>query len=143
MHVLIFDGYDEMDEAQQRIFEKRLKEFSNNEPEVRIVITSRKNYRQQIKDNKLKLFSDFSVYVLNALEEKNIRNYLASKNIDVNHFLKCTQSKNVYPLVYNPFYFMYLYDIYKDTHKLPNKNNLMKSICDKAFDLDDEKYNGL
>ena len=72
MHVLIFDGYDEMDEAQQRIFEKRLKEFSNNEPEVRIVITSRKNYRQQIKDNKLKLFSDFSVYVLNALEEKKL-----------------------------------------------------------------------
>ena len=140
--VLIFDGYDEMDEAQQRIFEKRLNEFSNNEPEVRMVITSRKNYRQQIKDNKLKLFSDFSVYVLDALEEQNIRNYLASKNIDVNHFLKCAQSKNVYPLVYNPFYFMYLYDIYKDTHKLPNKNDLMKSICDKAFDLDDEKYNG-
>ena len=140
--VFIFDGYDEMDEAQQRIFEKRLNEFSNNEPEVRMVITSRKNYRQQIKDNKLKLFSDFSVYVLDALEEKNIRNYLASKNVDVNHFLKCARSKKVYPLVFNPFYFMYLYDIYKDTHKLPNKNDLMKSICDKAFDLDDEKYNG-
>ena len=139
---LLFDGYDELDEQQLKCFEIELNRYSNKSPETLILITSRKNYCKKVVENESKTFPGFFVYGLDLLKEDDIKYFLMDERIDYQNFLKCAHAKNVFHLVYNPFYFEYLFKIYKEKHELPNRNELMKDICQSAFEFDDAKYKG-
>lgn len=139
---LLFDGYDELDEQRLKHFEIELNEYSKKSPEIRILITSRKNYCKKVVENESKTFPGFFVYGLDLLKEHDIKCFLRNERIDYQDFLKCAQAKNVFHLIYNPFYFVHLFNLYIEKHKLPDRNKLMKDICESAFDLDDAKYKG-
>lgn len=137
---LLFDGYDELDEQRLKHFEIELNEYSKKSPEIRILITSRKNYCKKVVENESKTFPSFFVYGLDLLKEHDIKCFLRNERIDYQDFLKCAQAKNVFHLIYNPFYFVHLFNLYIEKHKLPDRNKLMKDICESAFDLDAAKY---
>ena len=139
---LLFDGYDELDEQRLKHFEIELNEYSKKSPEIRILITSRKNYCKKVVENESKTFPGFFVYGLDLLKEHDIKYFLRNERIDYQDFLKCAQAKNVHHLVFNPFYFEHLFKMYNEKHVLPNRNELMKDICESVFDLDDAKYKG-
>ena len=73
---------------------------------------------------------------LDLLKEHDIKYFLRNERIDYQDFLKCAQAKNVHHLVFNPFYFEHLFKMYNEKHVLPNRNELMKDICESVFDLD-------
>ena len=139
---LLFDGYDELNEQRLKHFEIELNEYSKKSPEIRILITSRKNYCKKVVENESKTFPGFFVYGLDLLKEHDIKYFLRNERIDYQDFLKCAQAKNVHHLVFNPFYFEHLFKMYNEKHVLPNRNELMKDICESVFDLDDAKYKG-
>ena len=56
---LLFDGYDELDEQRLKHFEIELNEYSKKSPEIRILITSRKNYCKKVVENESKTFPGF------------------------------------------------------------------------------------
>lgn len=139
---LLFDGYDELDEQRLKCFEIELNKYSSKSPETLILITSRKNYSKRVVENESKTFPGFFVYGLDLLKEHDIKYFLKNERIDYSDFLKCAHAKNVFHLIYNPFYFEYLFKIYKEKHELPGRNELMKDICESAFKFDDTKYKG-
>ena len=139
---LLFDGYDELDEQRLKCFEIELNKYSSKSPETLILITSRKNYSKRVVENESKTFPGFFVYGLDLLKEHDIKYFLKNERIDYQDFLKCAHAKNVFHLIYNPFYFEYLFKIYKEKNELPGRNELMKDICESAFKFDDTKYKG-
>lgn len=140
--VLLLDGYDELDNELAKTFRNKIKLYTQDAPALNIVISSRSNFCGNESRNESRTFPGFYVYVLEKLDEADLRHYLESEKIDVTSFWNCAYVKGVSDLLFNPFYLVRLASIYAKDNDLPPKNQLMDKLITETFDVDDQKFSG-
>lgn len=139
---LLLDGYDELDVKLAKTFRNKIKQYIQDAPTVNIVISSRSNFCGNEIHNESRAFPEFYVYVLEKLDESDLRRYLKSAGIDKTSFWNCAYVKGVSDLAFNPFYLVRLASIYAKDNDLPPKNQLMDRLITETFDVDDQKFSG-
>lgn len=138
--VLIFDGYDEIQEKYRHDFEGKLNTFLEKMPAVRVIVSSRKNFCKMSENGESYAMRNFDVYEFKQISDKEIDEYLLKLKIDKNEFRNSAKKSRVYELILNPFYLDGLAFIYHSENKLPSKSNVMKKIIEKRFMNDEEKF---
>ena len=78
---LLLDGYDELNSEFAKTFRNKIKQYTQDAPAVNIVISSRSNFCGNESRNESRTFPGFYVYVLEKLDEADLRKYLKSAGI--------------------------------------------------------------
>lgn len=138
--LLLFDGYDEMLEQDRIQFNKVLNRYVQNEPGVRIVITSRSNFCKAEYENNSRTFSGFKVYYMCEIDRQNQTMYLCERGIVPSEFFESAEQSGVTKLLESPFYLRGLADIYMRDSQLPRRAELMDRLIQLRFLKDDEKF---
>lgn len=138
--VLIFDGYDEIQEQYRHDFEGKLNAFLEEEPAVRVIISSRKNFCKKVENGKSSTLRNFDIYNLKRIFDEDISEYLRESKIEPVDFNKAVESSRVSEMVYTPFYLEGLTRIFLDEKTLPSKKDVMEKMIERRFLNDDEKF---
>ena len=139
--VLIFDGFDEIEENNINRFARRINTFVKKNPKQKIVISTRNNfYRNALEKTKSGTFYDFYECSLCPLSNTDIDKYLESNNIDSILFMNEVKSKNLKEQVYSPFYLAQLSNLFKNTGSLREIDKLMGELITGSFEQDRNKY---
>lgn len=138
---IIFDSFDEIKEEFKDVFSKRIRAFSNENPETIIFISSRSNF-YSFSDDDLDngLFGGFKEYGIYPLSILEIENYIERQGINVKKFIKEIRKNDLYDLIFTPFYLKELVSIYLDSPSLPKKSVIIEKIVDRRFVKDVTKY---
>ncbi len=142
LRVLLFDGYDELNQEMRDCFEIKLSVYLDENPETVIVVSSRPNFCKSEKTNQSKTFCNLAVYDLCELESTDIESYLKSIKIDLRLFRQQADNLGLWPLMSNPFYLTGIATIYKDSGNLPTKAKLMDQLIESTFEKDNDKFPG-
>ena len=133
-------GFDEIDNSRKKIFAKNLLEFCEDNPNVRIVITCRRNFYEVQGENYKGTLKGFEEYILTNISDSDVRDSLLNNNINETKFYQEINDKKLNFLVYNPFYLNKIIEFFIADGKLPNRNILLDKIIEKSFNLDKNKY---
>jgi len=139
---IIFDGFDEIESKNIFDFTKRLNNFSTQYPETPILISARNNFYKFSDDNHENgTFQNFFEYGLCKISTEDKNQYITEQGI-INHnkFWNQIAEKDLYSIVYNPFYFVEFVKIFKSQNNLPLKSELMDFIIKNRFQNDTNKY---
>ena len=139
--VLIFDGFDEIEENNINSFARRINTYVKKYPKQKIVISTRNNfYRNALDKTKLGTFYDFYECSLCPLRNTDIDKYLESSSIDSTLFMNEVKIKNLKEQVYSPFYLAQLSNLFKNTGGLQEIDKLMGELIADSFEQDKNKY---
>lgn len=139
--VLIFDGYDEIEDRNLNTFAKRLNAYVKCNPQQKIIISTRNNfYKNALDETNQGTFSGFYECGLCPLQGEDILKYLKKKSIDTEAFMGQVREKKLSEQVKNPFFLIQIVDLYLVETELPLLNELMDKLVDKSFKKDVEKY---
>ncbi len=137
---LIFDGYDELSNDEQKRFVKQLQTFVNENLETKILISARSNFCKSEANNESRTLPNFIIYDLCKLTDEDVRAYLVGKINDVPSFYEELRAKNLKELMYNPFFLMRVIGFFIKNNCLPPKANLMDCLLNDVFNIDDIKF---
>lgn len=140
--VLLFDGYDEMQENERDEFMRRLQSFIKDHPSVKVVISSRSNFCKAEVENQSQTFRDFRVFDLDDLTDADIQGYLSKQVVDTDCFMTAVKQSETGYLLQNPFYLTRLVQLYQEHGRLPGKAEVMDYLITESFQLDDQKFQG-
>ena len=139
--VLILDAYDEIQGDKLRSeFIEQVRTLQRRYPELRIVLTSRLNFI-----NKNKHFEDFERLSLNSLNFNEVKNVVHKSGVrNPLNLIKQIEDKELYSLVYNPFYLKALIDYYKEHDgNIPKKRSeIYRFLIDRSYVADDKRKPG-
>lgn len=138
--VLIFDGYDEIQEKYRHNFKGKLNSYLGNNPSARVIVSARRNFCKMSSNGKSRTIRDFVEYEFAPISADKIKEYLSELKIDLGSFLSAAELSQVNGLVYNPFYLSGLARIFLANKMLPSKNLVMENIIERCFLRDDEKF---
>lgn len=138
--VLLFDGYDEMQENERDEFMRRLQTFLKDHPSVKVVISSSSNFCKAEVENQPQSFRGFQVYDLDDLTDADIRGYLSRWAVDIDCFMAAVKQSETGYLLQNPFYLTRLVQLYQVYGQLPGKAEVMDYLVSESFQLDDQKF---
>ncbi len=139
--ILIFDGFDEIEEQNLNNFARRINTFVKKNPKQKIVISSRNNfYRNAPEDTKLGIFYDFFECSLCPLCNTDIEQYLKNNGIERTLFMEEVKNRNLKEQVYSPFYLSWLSSLFKNTGSLHKLDKLMGELISDSFEQDKNKY---
>lgn len=141
-YMLLFDGYDELNNDCREEFEKKVRIFAEENPGVRIVISSRANFCRLNDENQYNKLPEYKVFVLDKLKTEAITKFLGDKYIDKTKFYDVSQFKKVFDLLSNPFYLTRLAEIFLIDNDLPPKTELMEKLIEMSFSVDNKKFPG-
>lgn len=141
-YMLLFDGYDELNNDCREEFEKKVRIFAEENPGVRIVISSRANFCRLNDENQYNKLPEYKVFVLDKLKTEAITKFLGDKHIDKTKFYDVSQFKKVFDLLSNPFYLTRLAEIFLIDNDLPPKTELMEKLIEMSFSVDNKKFPG-
>lgn len=140
--VLLFDGYDEMQENERDEFMRKLRSFIKDHPSVKVVISSRSNFCKTEVENQSQTFRDFRVFDLDDLTDADIQGYLSKQVVDTDCFMTAVKQSETGYLLQNPFYLTRLVQLYQEHGRLPGKAEVMDYLITESFQLDDQKFQG-
>lgn len=132
--ILIMDGYDELN--NQTDFKRELSKFIIENPGTRICISMRSNFLSSSSS----VFSNFSVYQLLELTNKEIQAELIKHGINVQAFLGECNVKGLHRFLENPFYLNHIIEIYLSDGSLPKQPELLNRFFEIRFSKDIEKF---
>lgn len=132
--ILIMDGYDELN--SQTDFKRELSKFIIENPDTRICISMRSNFLSTSSS----VFSNFSIYQLLELTNKEIQTELIKRGIDVQAFLGECNIKGLYRFLENPFYLNQIIEIYLSDGSLPKQPELLNRFFEIRFSKDIKKF---
>lgn len=141
--VLIFDGYDEIQEKYRQDFEGKLNAFLEEEPAVRVIISARKNFCKKTENSKSSTLRNFDIYNLKQIFDEDIIEYLSESEIEQVDFSKAVESSRVGEMIYTPFYLEGLTRIFLAEKTLPSKKDVMEKMIERRFLNDDEKFSNI
>lgn len=141
--VLIFDGYDEIQEKYRHDFEGKLNSFLENEPAVRVIISARRNFCKMTERDKSSTLRNFDIYNLKRIFYEDIIEYLRELKIEQVDFRKAVESSQVGEMIFTPFYLEGLTRIFLDEKTLPSKKDVMEKMVERRFLNDDEKFSNI
>lgn len=140
--VLLFDGYDEMQENERDEFMRRLRSFIKDHPSAKVVVSSRSNFCKAEIENQSQTFRDFRVFDLDDLTDADIQGYLLRQAVDTECFMAAVKQSDTGYLLQNPFYLARLVRLYQEHGQLPGKTEVMDYLITESFQLDDQKFQG-
>ncbi|MEY8388169.1 hypothetical protein AALC17_12880 [Oscillospiraceae bacterium 38-13] len=140
--VLLFDGYDEMQEDERDEFMRRLQSFIKDHPSVKVVVSSRSNFCKAEIENQSQTFRDFRVFDLDDLTDTDIQGYLFRQAVDTDCFMAAVKQSDTGYLLQNPFYLARLVRLYQEHGQLPSKTEVMDYLITESFQLDGQKFQG-
>lgn len=139
--VLILDAYDEIQgDKLKSEFIEQVKTLQMRYPELRIVLTSRLNFI-----NKNKHFEDFERLSLNSLNFYEVENVVYKSGVrDPSSLIEQIEDKELYSLVYNPFYLKALIDYYREHDgNIPKKRSeIYRFLIEKSYVADSKRKPG-
>lgn len=138
--LLLFDGYDELTSDCRVTFEKQVARYVKDEPEARVLISSRSNFCRAESKNESRTFPGFTIYDFCPISQPDQTEYLRECGIAAEMFFKEASSVGVQGVLDNPFYLSGLVEIYQEDQSLPNKREVMDRLIRLRFCKDDEKY---
>jgi energy-coupling factor transporter ATP-binding protein EcfA2 len=139
--VLIFDGFDEIEDKNLNTFAKRLNLYVKGHPEQEIIVSTRNNfYRNAIDQTNAGTFNNFFEYTLCPLTDADIIDYLRIRDVNDIHFLNEIKKKKLKEQIQNPFFLVQLVDLYIYDNDLPVIEQLMDKLINKMLKQDENKY---
>lgn len=141
-YVLIFDGYDEIEESNLNKFARRLNAFVKKYPNQKIIVSTRNNfYKMSDVNTKVSTFYDFFECSLCPLSNEEICNFLEHKNVKNKEvFFQEIKTKNLSEQIKVPFFLVKITDLFIEEGKLPKQNEIMKQLILSRFEKDKSKY---
>lgn len=128
----ILDGFDEIKNEYKDIFIKKIQSFSNQYRNIKIIITTRRNFYETI-DN-------FKPYYLVDFDENNIKEICKHYCVSFNNFNLEIRKKELNYIISNPFYADFLIRYYSIHKELPNREEIIPKLMDELFCSDVIKY---
>lgn len=138
--VFIIDGYDEISSDDLRDeFLMQMQNMQRNYPDLRIVLTSRRNYITGEK-----FLPNFQRLYLEDLGFEDVKSIVYQSRIcNPDYFLDLIEENSLYSLVYVPFYLNGLLDYYKKNGTIPNnRQDIYKYLIDSSFQADNDRRAG-
>lgn len=140
--VLAFDGYDELSSDIRERFERHLRVYVEENPDVNIVISSRSNFCKTENESKSRTFPGFTIYDLLELTRADIVGYLNNEGICADKFSAAAKAAGVEGLLCNPFYLTQITELFSKSTSLPAKAELMDKLIENSFIRDSDKFPG-
>lgn len=141
--VMIFDGYDEIQEQYRHDFEGKLNSFLDKMPAMRVIISARRNFCKISESGKSSAMRNFDIYNLKQISDEDIVEYLRESKIEPEDFSKAVESSQVGEMIYTPFYLEGLTRIFLSEKGLPSKKDVMEKMIERRFLNDDEKFSNI
>ena len=138
--IFVLDAYDEIEEKNKKTFVRKLEKFCNNNENIKVIVTSRKNFYTNKSLNVEGTFSNFSEYVLAPLDKNDINEILVNNHILQEEFWEEIKKQFLGNYIYNPFYLNEIIEIYLKENKIPSNQELMDNMIEKSYLLDINKY---
>lgn len=139
--ILIFDGFDEIEDKNLNTFAKRLNAYVKIYPEQEIIVSTRNNfYRNALDQTNIGTFNNFFECALCPLSDADIIDYLHTRNVDHTLFINEVKIKKLKEQIQNPFFLVQLVDLYIYDNNLPVIEQVMDKLIYKMFEQDENKY---
>lgn len=138
--VLIFDGYDEIQETYRHTFEGKLNDYLDQNNCSKVIVSTRRNFCKASESGQSRTLINFKEYEFERITDSNIKDYLSELGIDPDEFIKAAELSKVSAMLYTPFYLDGLAKIFLAEKKLPQKSLIMEEMINYCFENDDEKY---
>ena len=137
--VLIIDGIDEIPgEKLRESFYYQISDLKSKYPELRILMTCRRNYIDNTK------FKEFKRLFLNDLSYKEIKEIVNNSDICTSDdFLNKIEDKTLYSIAGNPFFLKAMIKYYKEKNEIQeNRLELYRYLIDCSYNIENEKNIG-
>lgn len=129
---LIIDGLDEMDSDKVSTFIKDIGTASNNNSDIKIIISVRTNHKISL--------AGFIEYRILPLDINQIKDIATEGGVtDEIAFVKCLESTGCLPLAQIPFYLIDIIQLYLKNGVLPKRDKLLDRIITFRFKKGDER----
>ncbi len=132
--LLIIDGLDEMDGGKIADLVKELGSATHGNPEVKILLSARTNYRVNIDNH----FVEYKILPLTIEQISTVA--IDNGILNTTNFLKCLKSTDCLTLAQTPFYLFDMIRIYKEKGSLPNRELLLDIMISYRLKKGDERY---
>lgn len=143
---VILDGYDEVGLSYQGAFEKQINIYIHNNPDTKLLITSRVALNRRIIDQinasvKTDTFlSQMIEMSLLPLNDEDIEMYVGTKTDDWDGFFSKVKQCNLIDLLERPFYLVGLVKLYVEEGDLGSRATIIQRLVLKSFKEDTDKY---
>lgn len=141
--VMLLDGLDEIQSQFFYTAVKNIIEFTENNPAIRVIISCRTNFYELPSTTFSGTIKDFSVFTLNDISLKEIRNYADQKLlIDGQEFIQDVHNASFLDLVQKPYFLSLIAQHYiKNGTLLINKTKILEEAILNYYVTDKEHYN--
>ncbi|GAI42950.1 unnamed protein product, partial [marine sediment metagenome] len=140
--VVILDGLDEIESKNIRDAVRNIERFSENNPNVKMLISCRNNFYNPESKNYSGTLKGFSTYVLLNLDAIQIGEYINKKlGVQADYFNKIILDNGLKDILISPFYLTNLVEQFKKENNIPrNKIEIFDNMINLRIKLDIEKY---
>lgn len=136
-----FDGLDEVKNTDQTTLTNELKQFAENNSQIRILITCRNNFNP-FQETNLEDYTTslFRVFKLKVIGESDIKYYASKLSKDKAAFIKSYKSSNLDDLLSNPFYLANAIEIHNNKGIIPeNRTSFFQELINIRVDIERSK----
>lgn len=143
MHLVIWDGLDEIISKDFSTVIRQIITFSEKHPETTIVISCRTNFYELPVDKSLGTLPGFEPYFINDFNWDDVREYYVTKydNEDPERFINEVLNNKFSDIITKPFFLMILSDVYHDKHNLHlNRAELFESFLISRIKFDEVHF---
>lgn len=145
MHLVIWDGLDEILSQDFSTVTRQIITFSEKHPEVTIVISCRTNFYELPIDQSPGTLPGFEPYFINDFNLDDVREYYKTKFNGENpeNFIDEVLNNKLGDIITKPFFLVMLSDVYYKERKLNlNRAELFESFLKSRIKLDEVHFKG-
>jgi hypothetical protein len=137
--LIILDGLDEIESKNKRDAIRKIELFSDEHKASTIIISCRTNFYQAGSEESLGTLKDFKTFILLPLEYNQIESVIRSNlKAKADEFFDNIRINQLYDLLLIPFYFVQIFDLYRNTYKLPEtKAELFEKLLSSRIEQDE------
>jgi predicted NACHT family NTPase len=141
--IIIMDGLDEIEAENKNNAIRKIESFSENYPNVKIIVSCRRNFYSIEKQGEPGTLYGFSSYILTDLDNNNIAEYIEKKlGNHAEAFRNATYDLQLNALLRAPFYLVTLLKSFlANGYKLPkSKASIFESLVNDTIKLDSTHF---
>ena len=136
-NMLILDGLDEVKDELRPDAIHQIEYLASEYANLSIVVSCRGNFEGSNE------ITGFMKLYLNQLDFDDVKVYIEAHCTKPTQLLRVIEEKELYNLVYNPFYLISIVDFYKEKDVLPEtKPRIYDYVIEKSLEIDQRKGRG-
>ena len=136
--LIILDGLDEVEAKNKNDAIRQIERFAEQYPDVHMIVSCRTNFYDGETEQFPATLSGFSSYVLLALDQREINEYLGKTlNGQAEDFTTAISQNRLHDLLGIPFYLVRLAGLFQKNHRLPShKAEIFQQLLEDRITLD-------